>query len=41
MDNKQIVDKATIKWILRLCNEQGYKNPSEVISAYNQAYLGC
>ena len=30
MNNKQFM-----KWILELCSQEGYKNPKEVIEAYN------
>ena len=31
----------TIKWALELCNQEGYKTPKEVETAYNVEQLGC
>jgi hypothetical protein len=30
-----------IKWCLEICNEQKYKNTSELIKEYNIKVLGC
>ena len=41
MNNNQIMDNVTIKWILELCGQERYQKPSDVIKAYKIKCLGC
>jgi len=34
-------EKQYIKWVLEICNQDGYNNPSELERSYNIEILGC
>ena len=36
----ETIDKMSLKWVLELCSQQGYKKPYDVISAYYKHVLG-
>jgi len=35
------MELKNIKWVLELCNQEGYNTPKEIETAYNIAYRGC
>ena len=35
------MNEKIIKWMLEICNQEGYNTPSAVIKAYNIEQLGC